>query len=139
MSNFVVFVFAQKNGKPVEDLLAPFNENMGVKPYIMYNPNSKWDHWSIGGRWNSCITKLNGKPTNQAYVKDINWENSIIPLAFVTPNGEWHELGEMGIGEMAPYEKVYQDWEAEFKNYVADLDEDTIVTVVDCNIELPAE
>ena len=42
----------------VDDILAPYDENMEVEPYVdtdgektTYNPKSKWDWYSIGGRW----------------------------------------------------------------------------------------
>jgi hypothetical protein len=40
-----------------------------------YNPLSKWDWWTIGGRWdNMLLLKSSGKKTNSAKVKDIDFE-----------------------------------------------------------------
>lgn len=36
MSHFSVYVFTKKNGKSVEDLLAPYDENITMKPYVRY-------------------------------------------------------------------------------------------------------
>jgi hypothetical protein len=58
MSHYLVGVVVN-NISEVDDVLAPYNENMEVEPYIntdgettTYNPNSKWDWYAIGGRWN---------------------------------------------------------------------------------------
>ena len=36
MSHFAVYVFSNENGKDVEDLLAPFDENIEYAPYVEY-------------------------------------------------------------------------------------------------------
>ena len=36
MSHFITLVFTKKNGKSVEALLAPFNENIKYAPYVKY-------------------------------------------------------------------------------------------------------
>lgn len=38
-----------------------------------YNPNSKWDWWDIGGRWNNIITTKKGEKVNTAQIKDIDF------------------------------------------------------------------
>lgn len=57
MSHYLVGVVVN-NISEVDDILAPYDENMEVEPYtdedgetITYNPNSKWDWYAIGGRW----------------------------------------------------------------------------------------
>ena len=59
-----------------------------------YNPNSKWDWYSIGGRWDGFIRLKerdeNGDPlrVNQALFKEIDWEymlkNNGIPFNYIT-------------------------------------------------------
>lgn len=108
MSHFAVAVFTKPNGKTVEELLAPYNEELEVTPYIAktkeealeeianyvdehpeyktmtdeekirdwfgykkfdkdgnplitYNPNSKWDWYSIGGRFPGRLKAKNGE------------------------------------------------------------------------------
>ena len=39
-----------------------------------YNPDSKWDWYSIGGRWDGSFDKENGK--NTLLIKDIKWDDS---------------------------------------------------------------
>ena len=37
-----------------------------------YNPNSKWDWYTIGGRWNNYSKHCPAKTTNEDYVSEIN-------------------------------------------------------------------
>lgn len=119
-----------------EDMRNRFNEDM-VKPngdlLSTYNLNSKWDWYSIGGRWNKYIKTLDGDQVNEAYVNEVDWKGST-PFAFVTPSGEWHEKGRVGWWAMCSHEKERNEWEAEFKEFVGSLGEDVMVTVVDCHI-----
>ena len=78
------------------------------EPISTCNPKSKWDWYRIGGRWDGWITgneresdggfnfgvqhetvAHNIATTEQALERDK------IPHAIVTPDGEWHERGEM--------------------------------------------
>ena len=215
MSHFITLVFTKENGRIVEELLAPYDENIVYAPYVLYtreqaiakirkeiedykngpyteyvsspkkyeeshpnaehinylknkfpkklewtddecyqdmkgrfdedmiklngdllstyNPNSKWDWYTIGGRWNNYLKTLSGETTNEDYASKIDWKD-IIPFAFVTPIGEWHERGEMGWWACVSNGKNIEDWKSEFKEFLDNLDEDTIVTVVDCHI-----
>lgn len=63
MSHYLVGVVVNDISE-VDNILAPYDENMRVEPYTdedgeitTYNPNSKWDWYSIGGRFSD------GKPT----------------------------------------------------------------------------
>lgn len=215
MSHFITLVFTKENGRTVEELLAPYDENIVYAPYVqytreqaiakirkeiedyknglyaeylsnpkkyeeshsnvehinylknkfpkklewtddecyedikrsfdedmiepngdllsIYNPNSKWDWYTIGGRWNNYLKTLSGEATNEDYVSKIDWKD-IIPFAFVTPIGKWHERGKMGWWACVSNEKATDNWKSEFKEFLDNLDEDTIVTVVDCHI-----
>lgn len=71
-----------------------------------YNPDSKWDWYSIGGRWGGFLPlkELDSEgdhlTTNEALVGEIDWEyllnEKFPPFCFVTEDGEWIEKGEMG-------------------------------------------
>lgn len=39
-----------------------------------YNPKSKWDYWTIGGRWDGAFLLKNGARSSQAEKKDIDFE-----------------------------------------------------------------
>ena len=217
MSHFVVYVFTKENGKGVDELLAPYNEEIEYAPYILYtkkqaiekvrreieeyknglyaqyladpekykekympskelinylenefplklkwtdnecyeymalyrdkdmidkdgnllstyNPNSKWDWYEVGGRWDGVLINKEGKNTNIDYANQIDWDKTGVPFAFVEPNGVWHEKGEMGWWAMVSNEKEQDSWKEEFKNFIKDLDDEVEVTIVDCHI-----
>lgn len=109
-----------------------------------YNPDSKWDWYSIGGRWSGflCTKERDdeGNPirVNQAQFKDIDWdymiENNIIPFNYVTEDGEWREKGEMGWWGMTTNEMEQDAWTGNFKNYLKLVEDDCLVTVIDFHI-----
>ena len=217
MSHFAVYVFTNKDGRDIDELLAPYDEEIVCAPYIVYtrqqaiekvreeindfknssiyqdflrdpdtykqncenedhikyleeefpkkmkwtddecyedlkrwyeedmidedgnllstyNPNSKWDWYEIGGRWSKELINKEGKNTDIDYANQIDWDKTLIPFAFVDPNGVWHDKGEMGWWAMVSNEKEQYSWEEEFKNFIKDLDDEVEVTVVDCHI-----
>lgn len=116
------------------------NENL----ISTYNPDSKWDWYSIGGRWSGflCTKEKDdeGNPirVNQAQFKDIDWdymfENHIIPFNYVTEEGGWREKGEMGWWGMTTNEMEQDDWDDNFKRYLKLVEDDCLVTVIDFHI-----
>jgi hypothetical protein len=109
-----------------------------------YNPDSKWDWYDIGGRWNGFLPLKekddNGNPicTNMARVDEIDWnylfENKYVPFCFVTEGGCWEEKGEMGWWGITINEQPEDVWDIKFKNYIRTLDPDCEVTVIDFHI-----
>jgi len=99
-----------------------------------YNPNSKWDWYEVGGRWNLCLCTADGTLTNEDYSGQINWNESELPFAYVDPVGAWHERGNMGWWATVSNEKDLKTWEREFKEFVKKLDKDVVVIAVDCHI-----
>ena len=114
MSHYAVAVF-YKQGQDISELLAKYDENLEVDPYIRYtkqeaidrakqyyditgktdeecwemiadgyetdaegniystyNPNSKWDWWCVGGRFDDLL-EIYGEPTSEGRVKDIKF------------------------------------------------------------------
>lgn len=112
-----------------EDMI---DENGNI--YSTYNPNSKWDWYTIGGRWTGGLVTKEGRETNSDYVSEIDWDKTNIPFAFITPNGIWHEKGEMGWWAIVTNEKEQDNWEEEFKKAIKKLDNNVLVTLVDCHI-----
>ena len=100
-----------------------------------YNPDSKWNWYEEGGRWEgSLVLKTkNLSKQNQARLKDIDWKRTEPPFAMLI-EGEWIERGEMGWFGMARNEKSASQWGKEFKKRIKDIDPNTLVTVVDCHI-----
>lgn len=108
-----------------------------------YNPNSKWDWYSVGGRWNNYIYLKEKDPegnpiqVNQAYFDEIDWDYMLehkIPFCFVDEDGEWHERGEMGWWACVTNEKPESDWNQMFREYVQSIDANCLVTAVDFHI-----
>ena len=93
-----------------------------------YNPKSKWDWYQIGGRWSNSI------PGNEVKMSEIPIEKIETPYAFVTPDGEWVERGEMGWFGVGSNEMNKDEWDVKFKEYLKKLDKDIILTQVDCHI-----
>ena len=93
-----------------------------------YNPKAKWDWYQVGGRWNNSI------PGNEVKMTDIPIEKIETPYAFVTPDGEWVERGEMGWFGISSNEMYEDEWNAKFKEYLKTLGKDIILTQVDCHI-----
>lgn len=93
-----------------------------------YNPNSKWDYWAVGGRWEGAFGdgECQDYPYgNFALVEELI-SREIIPFAVVTPDGEWHERGRMGWWGIVTDEKPDAAWKEmvldiyrKYPNYLA--------------------
>ena len=93
-----------------------------------YNPDSKWDWYSIGGRWSGFLPLKEkdeeGNPleSNEAYFHEIDWEyllkHKYPPFCYVTEDGEWIEKGEMGWWGVSFNEQPEDDWNTQFKKYL---------------------
>ena len=74
-----------------------FNEQ--GQPISTYNPNSKWDWYVIGGRWDGWLhnRKAGGESLadNTALTEQVIARDKITH-AIVTPDGQWFERGQMG-------------------------------------------
>lgn len=258
MSHFTVGVIC-KSPADVDKLLAPYDENIKVEPYIgrtreqmiesgkkrkeyyeelpiaeredymtpylsattdeefynldkyedaeyddygneisTYNPKSKWDWYSIGGRWGNelkvRITEENGLSDyaydetsefvycDEAKIKDIDfspdkekydecykwWKEKVegsdeewdsfykksyfteryrdaeeyatrsaqfTTFALVTPDGEWHECGEMGwFGCSSDTPDEAREWDKQYMSFIENADPEYYFVMVDCHI-----
>ena len=112
------------------------NENL----LSTYNPKSKWDWYSVGGRWGGFLHYKDADPgfeeTNIAYIHelDIDYLFEHTPFCFVTEDGEWVEKGEMGWWCSVSNEKSEETWKQQFTDYVKSLDANCLVTAVDFHI-----
>lgn len=115
--------------------------------YSTYNPKSKWDWYSLGGRWSGLIklkkgTKgKKGSPgvfdnevgIDQARKGDIENFDELKTFA-VLKDGVWYERGEMLWFAVVKDEKEEQQWEQELKKLVEGLPDNTLVSIYDCHI-----
>ena len=87
-----------------------------------YNPNSKWDWWEIGGRWDgklmdgsrsffdTSLLERNMRSTEELL------DSSYVPFAILTPDGHWFERGEMLWFAIVRNEKDPEEWEKEYRD-----------------------
>jgi hypothetical protein len=99
-----------------------FHEHFSAQgePLSTYNPDSKWDWYVIGGRWDGWI---NGKETSGDHLENNKattgqaLERGIIPHAIITPDGQWHERGKMGWWAIMITEN--EDWDTRAKELLS--------------------
>ena len=163
-----------------------------------YNPDSKWDWYSIGGRWAGelkiRITEENGlgeyaesdqdefvygdvakikdidfSPNTERYnecyqwwkdnveAPDVEWNDlykkeyfterykdaeeyatrnaSFGTFALVTPDGEWHECGEMGwFGCSSETPEEARAWDDQYMSFIKNANPEHYFVMVDCHI-----
>ncbi len=105
-----------------------FNEQ--GQPISTYNPDSKWDWYRIGGRWDGWITGneqesdggFNFGPDHETVANNIATtkqalKRGVIPHALITPDGQWHERGRMGWWANLITEN--ENWEQEARELLA--------------------
>jgi hypothetical protein len=169
MSHFITGVIIPEGSEveeTVEGLLSHYDENIEVEPYdhqpcscegkdpkcydckgtgtsfSTYNPDSKWDWWKIGGRWDGWPnedTRSKDWPAprynehdNVHRIEDLlNMDLPYVPFAIVTPDGAWHEKGKMGWFGMVSDEK--DTWTEECMNILRKY-ADHLIVIVDCHI-----
>jgi hypothetical protein len=103
-----------------------------------YNPNSKWDWYEIGGRWNGYLTdngyEDNLLANNSLTVKEMldKFEEKNGIFAFINSNGKWYEEGVMGWWGISTENKP--DWEQILKKLLEEEDPENFVVCIDCHI-----
>jgi hypothetical protein len=123
------------------------------------NPQGYWDYWRVGGRWAGHLPLRNGrdghmeplswewtdgymaaeKPNAETHADrarkgDVNLE-ALDPTFAILHDGEWVARGEMGwFGALRDEHVPEEDWPKRWHDYVADLPDDVMLTVVDCHV-----
>lgn len=110
-----------------------------------YNPNSKWDWWVVGGRWDGWLTGMENPSKDNGF--NFGEEHHTLgfnsqpatkcrpddpPFAFVL-DGEWHEQGKMGWFGMSSDEMSEEDWKAYWEKHLKE-NPNHLVVAVDCHI-----
>lgn len=125
-------------------------EEIGVNGeiYSTYNPKSKWDWYSLGGRWSGMIQLKEGAEgfegegslvcgnesgIDQAKKGDISNINELKTFALLK-DGEWYERGKMGWFGIVLNGKEDEVWEQELKKLINELPDDTLISIYDCHI-----
>lgn len=130
---------------------------------VTYNPDSKWDWYVIGGRWDG---EIQGKPRDDgqggfnfgdehhqpqhnvtrvadlikaksipdAVIKELTrGDDTFSCHSLVTPDGEWHEKGEMGWLGVSVDNKDRDTWLDEIQKILKEY-ADCLIVGVDCHI-----
>lgn len=71
--------------------------------------------------------------SREEYLEDAR-NSAICPFAFITPEGEWVEKGQMGWWACVSNEKDQKDWNKQFSDYFDSLPDDIMINLVDCHI-----
>lgn len=109
----------------------------------LYNPNSKWDWYEVGGRWSNSIRLMSDiefATADDADMNEIDFDHpemkDFTPYAAVTPNGAWHEPAQMGWwGISFATDEDYKRWHDEFRRILETAKEKNWhITIVDCHI-----
>lgn len=101
-----------------------------------YNPQSKWDWWTIGGRWSGeLLPQKDGVWVDACRIKDLDLDNMGITWAILTKDGEWWEPGRMGwFGMDNATELSKLEYNSKYAEYIATLNPADILVVVDVHI-----
>ena len=54
MSHFITLVFTKENGRTVEELLAPYDENIVYAPYVLYTREQATLRRHSRTSWKNC-------------------------------------------------------------------------------------
>lgn len=144
--------------KDVQKALGTFGEYESIDDLVNYffgymkkngrygyfhNPNAQWDWYEIGGRWQGELKTKSGMSCDKAEVKDIDFNSMSASAeekrwsihAMLDLEGKWHQQGKMGwfgMSDTTPDgEKTFTD---HLHKYIADVNPDTYLVIVDCHI-----
>lgn len=102
-----------------------------------YNPNSKWDWYMVGGRWDGWLTdtEVESETHETLETNSLTVTEGLdkIPFAILTPKGEWGERGEMGWFGCTSNEMSDEDWTAAAKA-IYSMYVGHIAVAVDCHM-----
>ena len=116
------------------------------------NVQGKLDFWRVGGRWDGWLfgperqaessdqkSGHNFGPEHQSLgnnsrpVREIPLDDPYyLPFAVLTPDGQWHEMGQMGSFAMVSDEKPPQEWHQIVRDLYGKYPDHVAVTV-DCH------
>lgn len=118
--------------------------------YSTYNKLSKWDWYSLGGRWTGFFKLKEGKtgevgeeglmtqPAKEGFADsalkgNVDLENSEQQTTFaIVKDGKWIEKGKMGWWACVSDED--KNWDKKFKKIWDSIKDDELVSLYDCHI-----
>ena len=100
-----------------------------------YNPDSKWDWWVVGGRWDGHLDGENTLSLKDFvdYIKeDVEGRRT---YAVLDVNGMWHEPGKMGWWAISnATDEDTENFTTNYLNFFDGYEDYWYVTLVDCHI-----
>jgi len=112
------------------------------KRMTQYNPQSKWDWYEIGGRWDGllfgqnergkCLLEDNMMSVSGLLI-EIQKSNDLVPFSLLSPDGCWYEKGSMGWWAIVTNAKEQLKWDQEVMELL-EQNKECIAVVVDCHI-----
>lgn len=80
--------------------------------YSTRNPESKWDWYAIGGRWDGTFGR--NRFSSVAEAREAFDAHEFPPRVLVLPDGRWLEKGEMGWFGMSHGDVTDEQWRLDF-------------------------
>ena len=121
MSHFSVAVFMTNKEQSIDDLLAPFNENLVVdmdqdKDRVAevgdvssgLNPNAKWDYYCIGGRWKNMLLLKDERKGNLGASSPKSMVSAVCDAALVS-DIDFETMERYCLAELRPYEEAMRN------------------------------
>lgn len=131
--------FAQKLGWTDEEhyadaieWLTPEEISLTGGQLSTYNPDSKWDWWVVGGRWENRLIRKDGVGVNTTTAGELDLDKT---LTFaILKDGLWFQRGEMLYWGIVADEKEEEIWRAQWKSLLENLEPNTPLTLIDAHI-----
>ena len=117
----------------VRDVMFPEDRDLARDFYNSQMAPSKLKEWNSKNEYKlSFIDLENFQTTREEYTRKAG--DAAFSSYAVIKDGVWYQKGEMGWWGMSSNEKEQGDWNNEISNLLADLPEDTLVSIYDCHI-----
>ena len=81
--------------------------------YSTRNPLSKWDYWTVGGRWSGEFG-ADSFPSIAEALQAFKNQSHPSTYVLVTPDGKWHERGSMGWFGVSTGDMEEDMWNSQF-------------------------
>ena len=86
---------------------------------FFYNPDTKWDWYAVGNRWDGYLEAKNGAKGNKLPFDEVDFDvmkadpARMMPFCFVDLKGVWHEAGRMCFFALVADKKDEKKWAEE--------------------------
>lgn len=99
-----------------------------------YNPQSEYDYFLIGGRWNNVLPNNSNfiKVKEFLLLKDTDFEKKL-PFALIESNGDWNKSVDIGWFGVSSNDKEQNQWSQEVRR-ILENNKEYMIAVIDCHI-----